>query len=57
MIKVIGIGKIKEKAMKSLIDEYIKRLRAYTKIEVIEVNDEPTSDKNSDAENKKVMEE
>lgn len=55
MIKVIGIGKIKEKAMKSLIDEYIKRLRAYTKIEVIEVNDEPTSDKNSDAENKKVM--
>ena len=55
MIKVIGIGKIKEKAMKSLIDEYIKRLRAYTKIEVIEVNDEPTSDKNSDAENKKLM--
>lgn len=55
MIKVIGIGKIKEKAMKSLIDEYIKRLKVYTKIEVIEVNDEPTSDKNSDAENKKVM--
>ena len=55
MIKVIGIGKIIEKAMKSLIDEYIKRLKVYTKIEVIEVNDEPTSDKNSDAENKKVM--
>ena len=55
MIKVIGIGKIKEKAMKSLIDDYIKRLKVYTKIEVIEVNDEPTSDKNSDAENKKVM--
>lgn len=55
MIKVIGIGKIKEKAMKSLIDEYIKRLKVYTKIEVIEVSDEPTSDKNSDAENKKVM--
>lgn len=55
MIKVIGIGKIKEKAMKSLIDEYIKRLKAYTKIEVIEVNDEPTLDKNSDADNKRVL--
>lgn len=55
MIKVIGIGKIKEKAMKNLIDEYIKRLRPYSKIEVIEVNDESTSDKNSEAENKKVM--
>lgn len=55
MIKVIGVGKIKEKALKSLIDEYIKRLNAYTKIEVIEVNDEAALDKFSDAENKKVM--
>lgn len=55
MIKVIGVGKIKEKALKSLIDEYIKRLNAYTKIEVIEVSDEAALDKFSDAENKKVM--
>lgn len=56
MIKVIGVGKIKEKALKSLIDEYVKRLSAYTKIEVIEVSDEAALDKFSDAENKKVME-
>lgn len=55
MIKVIGIGKIKEKAMKSMIDEYLKRLRPYTKIEVIEVNDEPTLEKNGDADNKRVL--
>ncbi len=55
MIKVIGIGKIKEKALKNLIDEYLKRLRPYTKIEVIEVNDEPTSDKYSEADNKRVL--
>ncbi len=55
MIKIIGIGKIKEKALKSLIDEYLKRLRAYTKIEVIEVNDEPALDKFSDAQNKQVL--
>lgn len=55
MIKVIGVGKIKEKAMKALIEEYLKRLRPYTKIEIIEVNDESASDKNSDAENRQVM--
>ncbi|NBK96770.1 MAG: 23S rRNA (pseudouridine(1915)-N(3))-methyltransferase RlmH [Erysipelotrichia bacterium] len=55
MIKVIGIGKIKEKALQSMIDEYVKRLRAYTKIEVIEVADEPALEKFSDADNQKVM--
>lgn len=56
MIKVIGIGKIKEKAMKSMIEEYLKRLRPYTKMEIIEVNDEIALDKFSDAKNLIVME-
>lgn len=56
MIKIIGIGKIKEKALKSLVDEYVKRLRVYTKIEILEVNDEPALDKFSLAQNKQVME-
>lgn len=55
MIKVIGIGKIKDKAMQSLIAEYCKRLRIYNKIEVIEVNDEPALDKYSAAQNVQVM--
>ena len=55
MIKIIGVGKIKEKALKSLIEEYIKRLRVYTKIEVIEVNDEPALDKFSEAQNIQVI--
>lgn len=56
MIKIIGIGKIKEKSLQSLIQEYEKRLRPYTKIEIIEVNDEPALDQYSQAENRKVME-
>lgn len=56
MIKIIGIGKIKEKALKSLIEEYVKRLRVYTKIEILEVSDEPALDKFSLAQNKQVME-
>lgn len=39
MIKIICVGKIKEKFFKDSIDEYLKRLNKYTKIEIIEVND------------------
>ena len=39
MIKLIVVGKIKEKYLKEAIDEYKKRLSKYTKLEIIEVND------------------
>lgn len=39
MIKVICVGKIKEKYLKDAINEYEKRLSKYTKLEIIEVND------------------
>lgn len=56
MIKIIGIGKIKEKALTSLIDEYRKRLSAYTKLEIIEVADEPALESFSEKDNQRVME-
>lgn len=40
MIKIICVGKIKEKFFKEAINEYSKRLSKYTKLEIIEVNDE-----------------
>ena len=39
MIKIICVGKIKEKYYKSAIEEYLKRLSKYTKLEVIELPD------------------
>ena len=39
MIKIICIGKIKEKFFKDAIDEYMKRLSKYHKIEIIELID------------------
>ena len=39
MIKVICVGKIKEKFFKEAIDEYLKRLSKYTKIELVELQD------------------
>lgn len=39
-IKIICVGKLKESFTKSLQDEYVKRLGKYSKIEIIEIDDE-----------------
>lgn len=39
MIKIVCVGKIKEKYLKDAIDDYKKRISKYHKIEIIEVND------------------
>ena len=40
MIKIITVGNIKEKYLKDAIEEYSKRIKKYTNIEIIEVKDE-----------------
>ncbi len=40
MITLITIGKIKENYIKEGIDDYLKRLSKYTKIELVELEDE-----------------
>ena len=39
MIKIISVGKIKEKYLIDAIKEYTKRISKYTKIQIIEVSD------------------
>lgn len=39
-IKIICIGKVREKSLKELINEYEKRISKYAKIEIIEMDDE-----------------
>ena len=39
MIKVIVLGKLKENYLVSLVSDYLKRIRKYTKIELIELKD------------------
>ena len=39
MIKIICLGKLKEKYLKDAINEYTKRISKYTKIETIELPD------------------
>ena len=45
-IKIIALGKIKEKFIREGIDELLKRLRPYIPIEVIEVNPVEKKDEN-----------
>lgn len=40
MIKIITVGNIKEKYLKDAIEEYSKRIKKYTNLEIIEVKDE-----------------
>lgn len=40
MIKIITVGKIKEEFYRDAVNEYLKRLSKYTKINLIEVKDE-----------------
>ena len=40
MIKIITIGQLKEKYLKEAVEEYTKRIKKYSNIEVIELKDE-----------------
>ncbi|AYW46121.1 23S rRNA (pseudouridine(1915)-N(3))-methyltransferase RlmH [Tetragenococcus koreensis] len=49
-IKIISVGKLKEKYLVQGIQEYAKRLQAYTKIQFIEVPDEKAPENLSETE-------
>jgi 23S rRNA (pseudouridine1915-N3)-methyltransferase len=55
-ISIITIGKLKEKYLKQGIEEYVKRLSAYAKIEIIELADEKAPENLSVAEMEMVKE-
>ena len=54
-IKLVTIGKLKEKYLKEGIAEYSKRLSRFTKVEIIELADEKTPDKASQLENQQIL--
>ena len=54
-IKIIGVGKLKEKYFKQGIEEYAKRLSKFCKFEIVEVPDEKAPESLSQAEMDAVM--
>ncbi|HWL11702.1 MAG TPA: 23S rRNA (pseudouridine(1915)-N(3))-methyltransferase RlmH [Ureibacillus sp.] len=49
-ITIISVGKLKEKYLKMGIEEYVKRLGGYAKVELVEVPDEKAPEQLSEAE-------
>jgi 23S rRNA (pseudouridine1915-N3)-methyltransferase len=49
-IKIVSVGKLKEKYLLMGINEYKKRLSAYATIEIIEINDEKAPENYSEKE-------
>ncbi|EHG11316.1 Ribosomal RNA large subunit methyltransferase H [Streptococcus intermedius] len=54
-IKLVTVGKLKEKYLKDGISEYTKRLNRFTKFDIIELPDEKTPDKASYLENQQIL--
>lgn len=50
MIKIVCIGKLKEKALSTLVDDYLNRIVPYSKISIEELKDYPNYD--DDASNR-----
>ncbi len=55
-ITILTVGKIKEKFYREAIEEYAKRLSRYSRVEIVEVADEKTPDRASEAEEKLIKE-
>ncbi len=55
-ITLVAVGKIKEKFFADAIGEYGKRLSRYCKLEIIQVADEKTPDKASEAQARQIKE-
>ena len=55
-VKIIAIGKLKEKYLKDGIAEYGKRMSRFAKFEIVELADEKTPDNASAAQNQQIME-
>ena len=54
-IKLVTVGKLKEKYLKDGISEYTKRLNRFTKFDIIELPDEKTPDKASHLESQQIL--
>ncbi len=55
-LRIVCCGRLKEAFFREALDEYIKRLSRYAKVEIIEVKDEKTPDRASKAEAALILE-
>ena len=54
-IKLVCVGNLKDQALKQMQNEFSKRLQAYCKLEIIEVNEEKTNEEPNDSLTKIIL--
>ena len=55
-ITIACVGKLKEKYLTAAMDEYVKRLQPFCKLEIISINEEKMPQEPSEAEREQVLE-
>lgn len=55
IVKVLCVGKLKEKYLKDAVFEYSKRLGRYARVDIVCVADEPTKEKLSEKERDRIL--
>lgn len=55
-ITIICVGKIKEKFFRDAVDEYVKRLSRFAKVDIAEIKDEKIPDNASEKEMEAILE-
>ena len=46
IIRVLAVGKLKEEYWRKAVDEYVKRIKGFSDIEIVEINEEKISAEN-----------
>lgn len=54
-LRIIAVGKIKEKFMRQGIEEYQKRMKNYLQVDIIEIKDEPVGENLSLSQQKQAL--
>jgi 23S rRNA (pseudouridine1915-N3)-methyltransferase len=55
LLKIIGVGKLKEKYLREGVAEYTKRLQAYARVQHLEISDQKIPEGASPAEEQQVL--
>lgn len=53
-ITLLAVGKNKDKAQRAICAEYVKRLAAFAKVEIVEIKDEPNTHTERESECEKI---
>lgn len=54
-IKLIVVGNLKDQSLKAMQQEFAKRLQAYAKLEIIEVNEEKSNEEPNESQTKIIL--